>query len=241
MHSRERTLAPGDLPAPAPLPSLTAAFSRRNAIFGALAIGTGAAAGEIAALALPAILPKPADAELVEFAARTVALARRHEHVESQRNDAQGLIDRWDFANRPEAPELPEPRSRMVVTDLSTATHRIMQFADPLDDGDAQREAELLAYKEARHAHKQAVADKVAASGVPSMTELSDSIWQDLIHAVEQLADMKPATLAGLAAKASVVEVLSETDSDIEVWWGQGLLRSVAEDAIRLHSASMAA
>ena len=233
MQNHDHEPGPAALPAPAPLPSLTSAFSRRNAIFGALAIGTGAAAGEIAALALPV---KPVDADLIEFAARAVALAQRHEEAESQRNDAQAEVDRWDFANKPKAPEAPEPRSRMVVTNLSTATHRIMQFADPLDDGDAE-EAELLAFKEARQAHKRAVADKVAASGVPSMTRLSDRLWQDLIHAVERLADMKPSTLAGLAAKAAVVEVLAETDSDTTDW-GQDLGRSLAEDAIRLHSIS---
>ena len=240
MHKHECTLAPGALPAPAPLPSLSAALSRRNALFGALAIGTGAAAGELAAMALPSILPTPFDAELIEFAGRTVALAQRHEHVESQRNDAQAEIDRWDFANKPKAPELPNLYSRAVASDLSTATHHVVQYSVPLDESDAQAAASV-AFKEARRAHKAAVADKVAQSSVPSMTKLSDSIWQQLIRSVEQLADMKPSTLAGLAAKASVVEVLSETDSDIEVWWGQNLLRSVAEDAIRLHASSVMA
>lgn len=178
----------------------------------------------------------PADAVLIDFAGRTVALAQRHEEVESQRNDAQGEIDKWDFANKPETPELPEPRSRMVATDLSTATHRIMQFAEPIEDGDAQVEDALLAYKEARKAHKQAVSAKLAASSVPSLAKLSDSLWQQVVHTVKRLADMEPSTLAGIAAKAAVIEVLAETDDELADHWGQSLLRSIAEDTIRLHA-----
>lgn len=184
---------------------------------------------------LPSAL-NPADAALIDFAGRTVALARRQEQVARQRGDAQGVIDEWDFANRPDEPEVRRARSRMVTTDLSTATHRIMQFSEPLDDGDAQGEAELLAFKEARQAHKRAVADKVAQSRVPYLTKLSDRMWSRLIRSVEQLTDMRPSTLAGLAAKATVIEALAETDSDTAEWWGQNLGRSVTEDAIRLHA-----
>ncbi len=240
MQSRDRTLVPVAISAPVPLPSLSSAFSRRRAVFGAVAAtGFLATAGASAmANGTPPIV-NPADAALIEFASRTVALARRQDAVLRQRIDAESAIDQWNFANSPDEPEMPKARSRMVITDLSTATHRIMQFSDPLDGDDgAQGEADLLAYKEACKAHKRAVADKMAQSRVPYLTKLADRMWQRLIRSVERLTDMQPTTLAGLAAKASVIEALAETDSDTADWWGRNLGRSVAEDAIRLHASS---
>ena len=247
MRMRDRTLVPAALPALAPLPSLPAAFSRRAALFGAVtATGFLAAAGSSAmgqgvttTVAPPAL--DPADAALIDFAGRTVALAHLQERVANKKADAEAVIDRWDFANKPAVPEIPEARSRVVATDLSTATHRIMQFSEPLNDGDAQVEADLRAYKEARKAHKLAVEDKVAQSRVPYLTKLSDRMWSRLIRAIKLLTDMQPSTLAGLAAKAAVVEALAESDNDLADWWGQNLLRSVAEDAIRLHRSSVLA
>ena len=235
------------LPSPAPLPSLTSALSRRVALFGAVsATGFLAAAGASAVakgevVTTPPSTLDPTDAVLIDFAGRTVALARRQECVANQRADAEAVIDRWSFANRPAVPEAPKVPSRMVATDLSTATHRIMQFSEPLDDGDAQAEADLFAFKEARNAHKRAVADMTAQSQVPYLTKLSDRMWNRLIRAIERLTDMQPSTLAGLAAKALVIETLAESDNDLADWWGQNLLRSVAEDAIRLHASSVPA
>ena len=45
---------------------------------------------------------------------------------------------------------------------------------------------------------------------------------------------MAPATAAGLAAKASVLVALAETQTDVSDWWGHNLIRAVAEDAVRL-------
>ena len=247
MQKRDRTLVPAGLPVPAPLPSLTSALSRRAALFGAVAsTGFLAAAGAPslakgeAITALPSAL-NPADAALIDFAGRTVALAHLQERVANKKADAKAVIDRWDFANKPAVPEIPEGRSRVVATDLSTATHRIMQFSEPLDDGDAQVEADLFAFREARNAHKRAVADMTAQSRVPYLTKLSNRMWNRLIRAIERLTDMQPSTLAGLAAKASVIEVLAETDDELADWWGENLLRSVAEDAMRLYATSVMA
>ena len=82
MHSRERTPVPGGLPAPAPLPSLTSALSRRAALFGAVAsTGFLAAAGASAmgqGMVITAIPPAldPADARLVALADELEALER---------------------------------------------------------------------------------------------------------------------------------------------------------------------
>ncbi len=184
----------------------------------------------------------PIDATVIACTGRTVALVRRLDRALELRADAEEVIDRWDFANKPEVPDLPKARSRMVVTDLSTATHRIMQFSEPLDDGDQEPgEADLLAYREAREAHKRAVADKMAQSRVPHLSKLFERTQKRLIRSVERLTEMQPTTLAGLAAKASVIEALAETDSDTADWWGRNLGRSVAEDAMRLHASSMSA
>lgn len=59
MRLRDQSLIPAALPAPAPLPSLTSAFSRRTAIFGALsATGFAPVIGAAAAM----MVPPPAEA-----------------------------------------------------------------------------------------------------------------------------------------------------------------------------------
>ncbi len=244
MSTRDRTSMPAGLPVPAPLPSLQTAFSRRAALFGAVtatgflaAAGTSALGQGSATTASPSALD-PIDATLIACAGRTVALVRRLDRVLELRADAEDVIDRWNFANLPDEPVLPKARSRMEVTDLSTATHRIMQFSEPLDN-DTQGETDLLAYKAAREAHKQAVADKLTQSRVPHLSKLFERTQKRLIRSVEQLTDMQPGSPAGLAAKASVIEALAETDSDTADDWGKNLGRSLAEDAMRLHAASV--
>ena len=198
-----------------PLPDLHTALSRRAALFGAMLVGTGVASAGVAAVAIP--LPKALDAELIDLATRTVALARHQQEVDYQATAAQGEIDRWNFANRPAVPVLPE----LIEIDALVAASR--------------------GFHEAREAHKRGVADRAAASNAPSLIALSNRLWQDLIHSVGRLAEMEAATLAGVAAKARVAEALAENDDNISEWWGQSLLRSVAEDALRLHNASVLA
>ena len=219
MPTRERTSVSAGLPVPAPLPSLQTAFSRRAALFGAVtATGFLAAAGTSAlgqgsatTTASPSALD-PIDATLIACAGRTVALVRRLDRVLELRADAEDVIDRWNFANKPEAPDLPKARSSMVVTDVSTATHRIMQFSEPLDDGDqGQGEADLLAYREAREAHKRAVADKVAQSRVPHLSKLFERTQKRLIRSVEQLTDMQPGS-PGRARRQSLGSCCARRD-----------------------------
>ncbi len=151
------------------------------------------------------------------------------------------MIDRWNFANLPDAPVLPKARSRMVVTDVSTATHRIMQFSEPLDN-DTQGETDLLAYKAAREAHKQAVADKLTQSRVPHLSKLFERT-QKTPHPLRRATHRHAAGLAGRARRQSLGARCARGDRQ-----RRGRLvgartsdARVAEDAMRLHAASVLA
>ncbi len=84
------TTAPGDhrglLPSPPPLPSLPDAFTRRRAIFGAVALAAAPVA-TLASLPAAATTLSPVDARLVALADAYEALERRcHEHTAAHRH-----------------------------------------------------------------------------------------------------------------------------------------------------------
>ena len=89
MHLRDRTLMPVGLPAPAPLPSLTSALSRRAALFGAVtATGflTAAGASVLAKGEVVTTLPSgldPADARFVELQRTAMALKAYSDHPDT--------------------------------------------------------------------------------------------------------------------------------------------------------------
>lgn len=87
MLTRERTPASSALPATAPLPSLTAAFSRRRAVFGAVAL----AAAPVAAL--PALASSEAVDPIVDMYRRAKALRAVHDHPDTSIEDAEAAYD----------------------------------------------------------------------------------------------------------------------------------------------------
>ena len=127
--------------------------------------------------------------------------------VRNSMADAQTSIDRWDFANKPQEPRAPRVPSRTAVVDLSTPTHRVMQWSEPREPDPAQVaiDAAYDDYRVACEAHRRAVEVRVAGSRVPRLEKLADRMCGRLIRDVDRLADMRPSTAAGLAAKAAAV------------------------------------
>ena len=77
MQKRDRTLMPADLPAPGPLPGLAEAFSRRRALFGAVALAAAPA------VALPALASPEAVDPIVDMYHRAVRLLAVHDHPDT--------------------------------------------------------------------------------------------------------------------------------------------------------------
>lgn len=102
-------LPAGLLPAPSPLPSLSDAFSRRTALFGAVA-ATGALAGSAAAAMVPAGLTDN-DACLVALAASYVALDAT---VNAMSTDAPGYDELLDGFTSIEAEMAETPADTMT-------------------------------------------------------------------------------------------------------------------------------
>ena len=171
------------------------------------------------------------DVALIDFAQRTMALARRQRAVHDQKLDLQAVLERWAFTNRPASPEAPPLKTE--VMDLSTPTHRITQIVRPLTAVDDEKAAEA-AYAVACAAFEAAEAARPEQHNLALLEAVDDSLWEDLLRDLERLTDMRPQTLSGLAAKAEVLLGLSEMGSDDDGIYTVALARAIADDVVRL-------
>ena len=223
------------LPPPAPLPSLTTAFSRRRAIFGAFALAAAPVA-VLPAMAAPAAVD--ADADLIEFAGRVAALERRCYAFSEQRSTITDQVTST-LGFGPKAPPKPPSVSGVEkIEDYQTATHRVMSISYALVEDPAVAEWEA-SHKAARATYKNECKALEERLGLPELDRNFDRNWRRLHRWYAQLADMHPQTLAGLAAKAEPLVMISEASSCAGSWgevddYAHDLALSLAHDAMRL-------
>ncbi len=170
-----------------------------------------------------------ADADLIELAARVVALADRHERVYGRMLVIHGRIDRWSFAHRPERPQ--DVPSEMTLVRTQTDTHEVTHIEQPLTalaDQKARREA----IEAATTAHEAAVERRRARTREPYLDKLQARMWRRLECWTRDLTIVEPQTQSGLAAKAAASAALVNVADDME--WTDELFEAVSRDALRI-------
>lgn len=247
MLLRERTLVPAaDLPSlqgavpvatpvltvetvemldalPPELPSLTSAFSRRRALFGAMT------AGVASVVALPVMAaPVAADAEIIDLAGQIKQLCIECDRLSDQRATIDDRV-MTEGPRRPEPP--PKPPSRTNIINRDTATERVMVVSFQLDPDPAE-----MKWERARDAAKQAFdRDRIAMQqrlGLPEVCGRLDRNWMRLQQSAADLAEMETRTSTGLAAKAAALMSIDSVGGIDDC--GVDLALSIATDAVRL-------
>ena len=209
---------------PPELPSLTTAFSRRKAIFGAMAATVGSVA------ALPALAaPAAADADIIGLADQIKQLSIECDRLTDQRAAIEDHV-MTEGPRRPEAP--PKPSSRTNIVHRDTATERVMVVSFQLDPDPVEME-----WERARDAAKEAFdRDRTAMEeslGLPEVCGRLDRNWMRLQQSAADLAEMEPRTSAGLAAKAAALMSIDSVGGIDDL--GVDLALSIATDAVRLY------
>ena len=209
------------LPPPAPLPSLSTAFSRRTAIFGAMALGVAPAAAA----------PAPAqrsDAELLDLLAQHPVAVDRWQAAARAAN----ALERVAIAARPARPAALEHRAG----DLGGCGLGLAEVEEPIDEDGAQRrwygakavdwlqhvkplkcwseqaqamvpdlvaEARRAQILVAAEAHAKACSVSDRRMGLTAAEEAVEAAYDALSAIEDRLNGLAPCTLAALAAKAA--------------------------------------
>lgn len=213
------------------------ALSRRNALGAAAAIALGLTsigAATAGTLAQPTaiIVSAASDTDLIAFADRLVALARRCDAATDRRI---GIEDRI-FERCPAPEPLLRPNVADNIDEMRTPTERVFTIRQSIKSDPAlvRWEEATAAAKAAHERQQEAMATQLGLHEVKQRCSRMDrrrDRW------ATDLATMRPVTAAGLAAKTAAVLALLGTDRaslDIEIAHRGDFVMSVLADAVRL-------
>ena len=209
-------------------------LSRRTALFGAVTIAGFGASFAKPATARPtivgAVTPISQDADLIALANRVVALAAREQEVSDRIASIDGAITRKiGFPPHHPRPSIGLQTKTEVVGDMLVST-----LTRPVNL--TERDAILDAHDAAVAAYEQRLDRMQQRFGLPSLEKRADRMARRRDRWTTNLANMRPATAAGLASKAAAMTALMGDD-----WMSQAdaarrhadLLGAVLADAVQ--------
>lgn len=228
LHTLSGSSRPGAAPTVQPFMVVTAQAANLDDTFVPL---DGAALDVVAGLAGRRSAVDLMDSEVTDLGTRLATLARRHHAVWGRRASIKDAIS-LEIGSRPEQPVRSDQAFSYRVEECDDLVVGTITRSARIAESEASA---LVEHQAAMAAHAQRETEAEARRGLPQLEKLCERQARRLIRWTERLTSLAPRSQAALAAKASALLALQETDTAGR--WVAALAKSVSRDAVRIAAA----